>query len=182
VAVLRFPGLDLAEWAWAELPTDFPYIPGLLSFREIPVILAAMERLTLAPDLVLVDGQGIAHPRRIGIASHLGVLLDLPTIGAAKSRLVGRYDEPGPERGDRSPLVHRGEVVGAVLRTRSRVGPLFVSAGHRVSLDTAVGYTLACAPKYRLPETTRQAHNLAARAKAEARQSQFPLPGLPEKG
>lgn len=136
----------------------FPYIPGLLSFREALGILAALRQLQITPDAVLVDGVGYAHPRRFGIACHLGVLLDLPTIGCAKSRLVGRYEEPGQERGDRSPLVQGEEVIGTVLRTRDRVKPLFISIGHKVSLDAAADLTLACCRGYRLPEPTRLAH------------------------
>jgi deoxyribonuclease V len=136
----------------------FPYVPGLLSFREAPVVLEAFAKLSRRPDLVLCDGQGIAHPRRIGLASHLGLWLALPTIGCAKSLLCGTYDEPGPERGDRSPLVDKGEIIGAVVRTRSRVQPVYVSPGHLCDLETAVRVTLATAVKYRLPVPARMAH------------------------
>ncbi len=162
VAVLSFPELDLVDRAIATLPLSFPYVPGLLSFREIPAALAALGRLDRPPDLILCDGQGRAHPRRFGLACHLGLVVDRPTIGVAKSRLVGRHAEPGPERGDRVPLVDGDEVIGTVLRTRARVRPLYVSIGHRVSLATAEELTLACAPRYRLPETTRWAHRLAS--------------------
>ncbi|HHS96451.1 MAG TPA: deoxyribonuclease V [Chloroflexi bacterium] len=162
VALLSFPGLELLESAIARLPTRFPYVPGLLSFREIPAVLEAMDRLRTLPDLVLCDGQGIAHPRRFGIACHLGVITGLPTIGVAKSRLVGRHREPGPEKGDWTPLTDGEEVIGAVLRTRRRVKPLYISTGHRVSLQSAIHYTLACTTRYRLPETTRHAHRLAS--------------------
>ncbi len=162
VALLSFPGLELLESAIARLPTRFPYVPGLLSFREIPAVLEAMDRLRALPDLVLCDGQGIAHPRRFGIACHLGVITGLPTIGVAKSRLVGRHREPGPEKGDWTPLTDGEEVIGAVLRTRRRVKPLYISTGHRVSLQSAIHYTLACTTRYRLPETTRHAHRLAS--------------------
>jgi len=161
VAVLSFPDLAVVETAVIEQPTRFPYVPGLLSFREAPAVLAALETLKAAPDLLMVDGQGMAHPRRIGIASHVGLLAGIPTIGAAKSRLVGTHDEPGPERGARTPLLHRGEVVGTVLRTRTGVRPLYVSVGHRMSLEAATEWVLACAPRYRLPEPTRLADRLS---------------------
>lgn len=163
--VLSFPQLELQDQALARLPVTFPYVPGLLSFREIPALLEALKLLKITPDLILCDGQGIAHPRRIGIASHLGVLIDMPTIGVAKSILVGRHEKLPPQRGAQAPLIHRGEVVGAALRTRANVSPVYVSPGHRVSLATAVHYTLACTTKYRLPETTRHAHRLASMLK-----------------
>ncbi|PSO63140.1 MAG: deoxyribonuclease V [Cyanobacteria bacterium QH_2_48_84] len=162
VVVLSYPDLQLTEKAIARSPTPFPYIPGLLSFREIPAILAALARIHTTPELILCDGQGIAHPRRLGIASHLGILVDLPTIGAAKSRLVGHHEKLSPEKGNWQPLRHRGETIGAVLRSRTNVKPLYVSIGHRVSLPTAIEYVLNCTPKYRLPETTRQADKLAS--------------------
>lgn len=163
VAVLTFPELELQAQAVARRETTFPYVPGYLSFREIPSILDAITALAEPPHLVICDGQGYAHPRRFGLACHLGVLLDIPTIGVAKSRLVGSYDEPGPDEGDWTPLVEGEETVGAVLRTRRRVKPVFVSIGHRVNLETAVAMTLRCTTKYRLPETTRWAHRLASR-------------------
>lgn len=162
VALLSFPALELVEWTVAREPTRFPYVPGLLSFREVPVIVAALRRLKRRPDLVLVDGQGIAHPRRCGVACHLGLVTGLPTVGVAKSRLTGTHREPAARRGAWAPLVDGEETIGAVLRTRAGVKPLFVSAGHRVSLPTAIRFVLACAPRYRLPETTRQAHRLAS--------------------
>lgn len=162
VVRLDFPTLQLQEYAIAQAPLTFPYVPGLLSFREVPVILAAMAQLEIKPDLLLCDGQGQAHPRRFGLACHLGLLTDLPTIGVAKTRLLGEH-EPVPEtRGSWRPLWHKGEQVGAVLRTRNKVKPVYVSVGHRISLPTALEYILACAPKYRLPETTRWAHRLAS--------------------
>ena len=161
VAVLSYPGLELLEYAVAERPTDFPYIPGLLSFREVPTLLAAFEKLKQTPDLLLCDGQGYAHPRRFGIACHLGVALGIPSIGVAKSRLVGSHREPAQAAGSRAPLTDRGETIGMVLRTKDKVNPLYVSCGHRVSLDTAVAYVLACCRGYRLPETTRWADGLA---------------------
>lgn len=162
VAVLDFPGLSLVERAVAIQPTSFPYVPGFLSFREIPPILKALGTLVRRPDLLACDGQGIAHPRGLGIASHLGVLTGLPSLGVAKSRLVGRHHEPGLERGSRAPLMYRQRQVGWVLRTRQGVKPIFISPGHLVSLEQSADLALALTPKYRLPETTRQAHNLAS--------------------
>lgn len=162
VAVLSFPDLKLLESAIASLPTTFPYIPGFLSFREIPAILKALAKLTIIPDLIFCDGQGIAHPRRFGIACHLGVLIDVPTIGVAKSLLVGKHEDLSPEKGSYQILVHRGETVGVVLRSRTNVKPLYVSVGHRISLNTAIDYVLKCTIKYRLPETTRWADKLAS--------------------
>ena len=162
IAVLSYPELELVEQSVARVPTRFPYVPGLLSFREVPAVLQAFEQLSQRPDLILYDGQGIAHPRRIGIASHVGLLLDIPSIGAAKSRLCGSHEEPPPQRGAWAPLTDRGEIIGAVLRTRDGVQPLYVSIGHRVSLETAIRWVLACTPRYRLPETTRWAHRLAS--------------------
>ncbi|MEB3358357.1 MAG: deoxyribonuclease V [Synechococcales bacterium] len=162
VAVLSFPGLQLVEQAIARQPTRFPYIPGLLSFREIPAVLDALEQLTCVPDLLLCDGQGTAHPRRFGIACHIGWLTDLPAIGVAKSRLVGSHAELGPEKGAHQPLRHQGETIGAALRNRDRTNPLYISPGHRISLPTALAYVQRCTTKYRLPETTRFAHRLAS--------------------
>ena len=162
VAVLEYPGLALVEQVVVRAATAFPYVPGLLSFREAPAVLAAFEEIRVAPDLILYDGQGIAHPRRFGIASHVGLLLDCPSIGVAKSRLVGEHRMPATRRGAWTPLRDAGEVIGAVLRTRAGVKPLYVSIGHRVSLETAVRWTLACVTRYRLPETTRWAHRLAS--------------------
>ncbi|MCB1054339.1 MAG: deoxyribonuclease V [Acidobacteria bacterium] len=162
VAVLSYPDLELVDHAIARRPTSFPYVPGLLSFREIPAVLDALGEISQAPDVFLCDGQGLAHPRRFGIACHLGWWLDLPTIGVGKSRLVGDHDELGEERGATTPLLHRGETIGTLLRSRTGVKPLYVSPGHRVSHETAVRLTLACTPRYRLPETTRWAHKLAS--------------------
>jgi len=162
VAVLDFPDLALVEQVVVRAATAFPYVPGLLSFREAPAVLAAFEEIRVAPDLILYDGQGIAHPRRFGIASHVGLLLDCPSIGVAKSRLVGEHRMPATRRGAWTPLRDAGEVIGAVLRTRAGVKPLYVSIGHRVSLETAVRWTMACVTRYRLPETTRWAHRLAS--------------------
>ena len=162
VAVLRYPELDVLETAIARRPTAFPYIPGLLSFRELPAVLAALEQLREPPDLLLCDGQGIAHPRRFGIASHLGLLVDIPAIGVAKTRLCGTHEEPPNQRGAWTPLWGQGEIIGAVLRSRIGVRPLYVSPGHRVGLETAIAYVMGCCTRYRLPETTRHAHRLAS--------------------
>jgi len=162
VAVLSFPDLQLQESAIARRPTSFPYVPGFLSFREIPAVLDALEKISITPNLILCDGQGFAHPRRFGIACHLGIIIDVPTIGVAKSLLVGKHEEVPEQRGSWQPLVHQGETIGAVLRTRPKTKPLYVSSGHRVSLPTAIEYVLRCTPKYRLPETTRLADKLAS--------------------
>ncbi len=161
---LSFPDLKVIEQAVAEIPTRLPYIPGLLSFRELPALLAALEKLNFRPDLVLCDGQGIAHPRRFGVASHLGVETGLCTIGVGKSRLCGQYEVPGPARGECSPLAEAGETIGIVVRTRARVRPVFVSVGHRLALEDAVQWVLACSPRYRIPEPIRQADRLAGSA------------------
>jgi len=167
VAVLAYPELALCNHVIAERPIDFPYIPGLLSFREIPAVLEALGQLKHLPDLLLCDGQGIAHPRRFGIACHLGVVTGLPTVGVAKTRLVG-YHGPVPERrGEWAPLKEGNALIGAVLRTREGVKPLFISIGHRISLPTAIDCVMACVTRYRLPETTRWAHRLASSASAE---------------
>ncbi|MGC3963496.1 MAG: deoxyribonuclease V [Rhodocyclaceae bacterium] len=162
VAVLSWPGLELVDRALARRPTHFPYVPGLLSFREIPAILDAFDAITTSADLVLVDGQGIAHPRRCGIASHLGVVTGMATIGVGKSRLIGTHADLSPELGAWVPLMDRAEVIGAVLRNRANTLPLFISSGHRVSLDSALHWVRACTTRYRLPETTRWAHRLAS--------------------
>ncbi|MEM1391823.1 MAG: deoxyribonuclease V [Cyanobacteria bacterium P01_H01_bin.150] len=162
VAVLSFPDLQIQEQSIAKRLTTFPYIPGFLSFREIPAVLDALEKINTTPDIILCDGQGLAHPRRLGIACHLGVILDMPTIGVAKSWLIGDYKEVSQEKGSWQPLIHKKETIGAVLRTRSNVKPLYVSSGHRISLPTAIDYVLRCSPKYRLPETTRIADKLAS--------------------
>lgn len=169
VVVFRYPEMELVEQATVTRDSAFPYVPGLLSFREVPVALDALARLQTAPDLLLCDGQGYAHPRRFGLACHLGLVTGLPSVGCAKSRLVGSYTEPGPALGDRSPLRVGEETVGMVLRSRPRTRPLFISAGYRVTLEQAVDVTLACLRGYRLPEPTRAADRLAALARrAEA--------------
>ncbi len=161
--VLAFPSLEPVEQAVARVPATFSYVPGYLSFREVPAALAALAKLKHKPDLILCDGQGLAHPRRFGLACHLGVLLDIPAIGVAKSRLIG---EPrgrlARAKGAWVPLVDSGEIIGALLRTRTGVQPVYVSIGHRVCLDTAIDFVLRCTPRYRLPETTRRAHRLAS--------------------
>jgi deoxyribonuclease V len=162
VVVLKFPELTLLESAEAILPIQFPYVPSLLSFRETPVAVKALEKLQITPDLILCDGQGIAHPRRFGIACHIGLLTNVPSIGVAKSLLVGKYGSLGEERGSTSPLTHYNEQIGVVLRTKNKVQPLYVSVGHKISLETATDYVLRCTPKYRLPETTRLADRMAS--------------------
>jgi len=158
VVVLKYPELRLVETKIVNGRLDFPYVPGLLSFRESPLTLAACERLTIAPDLILVDGQGIAHPRRMGLASHLGLFLDTPTVGCAKSLLCGSYEASGIEPGSYTEVVDSGEVIAAALRTRQGVKPVYVSIGHKVDLQTAIYWVLECCRDYRLPEPTRLAH------------------------
>lgn len=161
VVLLALSDLAVRERRLVGLPTRFPYVPGLLSFREAPAVLAALDALAAKPDLLLVDGHGRAHPRRFGIACHVGVLAGIPTIGIGKSRLTGRYEAPGAERGAWTPLVARGEVIGAALRTRPGTRPIFVSVGHRISLETAIDYALRLTPRFRLPEPIRQADRLS---------------------
>jgi deoxyribonuclease V len=162
VVVLSYPDLRPVEQSVAEVPLTFPYVPGLLSFREMPVLIEAFAKLSLRPDLLLADAQGLAHPRRFGLACHLGLLYDIPTIGCAKSRLCGEHDEVGPERGSRTALRDGAEVIGAVVRTRDDVKPLYISIGHRIGLEEAVEWVLRCCRGYRLPEPTRLAHLAAA--------------------
>ncbi|MCF7849038.1 MAG: deoxyribonuclease V [Kiritimatiellales bacterium] len=162
VVVLDFQTLELCEYAIARRPTSFPYIPGLLSFREIPAVLDALEKLKQRPTLLLCDGQGIAHPRRLGIAAHLGLLTDIPSVGVAKSRLIGTHGPLPAEKGAFVPLMDKDQQIGIVLRTRTNVKPLYISVGHRVGLETARKHVMSCITKYRLPETTRWAHKLAS--------------------
>jgi len=162
VIVLRYPELSMVEIEVAEDEIRFPYIPGLLSFRESPLILAACEKLHSTPDLMLVDGQGIAHPRRLGLASHLGLLLDLPTIGCAKSILCGRHRPLAEEAGFHAELLDNGEIIGAALRTKSGVRPIYVSVGHKINLASALQWVIKCCRGYRIPEPTRLAHLAAA--------------------
>lgn len=161
IVVLTYPDLKVVEAVTATMPTPFPYISGLLSFREGAVILEAHTKLTIQPDAYIFDGQGIAHPRRLGIAAHIGLWLDRPTLGCGKTWLIGAYTEPETERGSYSPMVDKGDVIGMVLRTRTRIKPVFISVGHKATLDTAVELALRCTTKYRLPEPIRHAHNTA---------------------
>ena len=162
VVVLEYPGLTQVDQSLARVPTRFPYVPGLLSFREIPALLSAFKSITTVPDIVLCDGQGIAHPRRFGIACHLGLILELPAIGVGKSRLTGDHGRVPALKGRWCPLTDADEVIGAVLRTRRGVKPVYVSLGHRISLASAVDVVMNCVTRYRLPETTRLAHRLAS--------------------
>jgi len=157
---LSYPELELIGESVVKDHIPMPYIPGLLSFREIPMLVKAWDKLEQKPDVLMVDGIGIAHPRRLGIASHLGILLDIPTIGCAKSVLVGKYEEPGAEPGSWSPLIEpkTGETLGAAVRTKRKVQPMFISPGHRITLEDSIRLVLACVKKHRLPEPTRQAH------------------------
>jgi len=167
IVVLSLPDLQIIESAGVRSVTKFPYVPGLLSFRETPSVLEAWEKLKTKPDVLMLDGQGIAHPRRFGIACHTGLLLDLPAIGCAKSILVGKHGELGLEAGSQSPLVDRGEQVGVALRTKNKVNPVYVSPGHLIDLDSAVDLVLRSTGKYRQPEPTRQAHLLVNRLRVE---------------
>jgi deoxyribonuclease V len=160
IVVLSFPELEVIEQVTAITEVTFPYVPGLLSFREAPVLLAAWERLETQPDVLLFDGQGYAHPRRFGLATHLGVYLNIPSIGCATSRLIGSYEEPGPQQSSLSPLTDHGEVIGMVIRSKTGTKPLFVSIGHLIDLTTAVELVLRCLRGYRLPEPTRLADKL----------------------
>lgn len=162
VVVLSFPTLNLIEQAEAVMPIQFPYVPGLLSFRETPAAIKALEKLQNPPDLILCDGQGIAHPRRFGIACHIGLIADMPTVGVAKSILVGKFESLGEKRGSTAPLIYKNQEVGVALRTKDKVQPVYISPGHKISLATAVDYVLQSTPKYRLPETTRLADQLAS--------------------
>ncbi|MFI6423009.1 endonuclease V [Streptomyces sp. NPDC050842] len=166
--VLDARTLDVVEEATAVGRVSFPYVPGLLAFREIPTVLAALDSLTADPGLLVCDGYGLAHPRRFGLASHLGVLTGRPSIGVAKNPFTFTYEQPGPERGEFSSLLAEGEEVGRALRTQAGVKPVFVSVGHRVDLDRACAHTLHLAPRYRIPETTRHADSLCRRALKEA--------------
>lgn len=165
VVLLSFPGLETVETHTAVAPSSFPYIPGLLTFREGEVLLKAFRKLSATPDAVIFDGQGLAHPRRLGLASHLGLWLEIPTVGCAKSRLVGEHQMPGPQKGHWAPLQDGGEKIGEVLRTRTGVKPVFVSPGHRCDFEGARRLVLACCTRYRLPEPTRLAHIAVTRAK-----------------
>jgi len=160
VVVIRLKDMELVEESWAKDATDFPYIPGLLTFREGPALLKALKKLKTIPDVILFDGQGIAHPRSMGIASHIGLFIEVPTIGCAKSKLIGRYSPILQEVGSWSPLIHKSEIVGATLRTRKKVKPVFVSPGNRMDLISSIAIVLLSCGKYRLPEPIRKAHIL----------------------
>ena len=157
VVLLGFPELEIVEKVEAVGPCRIPYVPGFLSFREAPAMFQAMEKLSRTPDVLMVDGQGLAHPRRFGLACHLGVGLRLPTIGCGKSRLIGAHDEVGQEKGSQAALTDRGDVIGSILRSRSGVKCIYLSAGHLVDLGSAMKLVLACCPRYRIPEPTWQA-------------------------
>jgi deoxyribonuclease V len=161
VAVLSFPGLSVVEVRGFEAPLGFPYVPGLLAFREIPLVVGVLKQVKSNVDVVILDGHGLAHPRGLGLASHIGLFLEVPTVGCAKSRLVGEHEELGREKGSVTDLLYRKTVVGRVVRTRTDVSPVYVSIGNRIDLNGAVDLVLACCTKYRLPETTRHAHNAA---------------------
>jgi deoxyribonuclease V len=163
--VLDALSFEVIEFSIAQEAVKFPYIPGLFSFREIPTIAKALMKLKTVPDLIVCDGQGVAHPRRFGLACHLGVIFDIPSIGCGKTRLLGTADDPGSNRGDSSPLIDNGETVGCVLRTQTKIRPIFVSVGHLVSLKTACDWIIKLTPKFRLPETTRQADQLVKKLK-----------------
>jgi len=167
VVVLDADTLEIIEQSSSIDHVTFPYIPGLLSFREAPVLLKAFEKIKGKPDIVMFDGQGIAHPRRMGLASHMGLFLDMPTMGCAKKKLVGDFTEPGIKKGSYSELVHRGEKIGAVLRTKDKVKPVFISPGHKIGVTRAVEAALGCSNGYRIPEPTRQAHLLVNRLRVE---------------
>jgi deoxyribonuclease V len=167
VVIMEFPSLSIIEISSAISPERFPYIPGYLSFREGPVILEAFSKIETVPDIVIFEGQGIAHPRGIGIASHMGLFLDLPSVGCAKTRLTGEYDDPGNRRGDYSPLFLNGMKVGAVLRTKEMVKPIFVSPGYKIELEDAIPIILMATPRYRIPEPIREAHLIACRIRNE---------------
>ncbi|MCS7045336.1 MAG: deoxyribonuclease V [Gemmataceae bacterium] len=169
VVVLRAEDLEVVETQHAVGASSFPYVPGLLSFREAPVVLQAFARLQARPDVVMCDGQGLAHPRRFGLACHLGLWLNVPCLGCAKSRLIGTYREPGRAAGATTPLRDRGEIIGSVVRTKTGVKPLFVSPGHRIDLASAVEVVLRCCRGYRLPEPTRQAHRAVNELRRKAK-------------
>jgi len=165
VIVLEMPRMNVVEEVAAQGKVDFPYIPGLLSFREAPVLIKAFEKLVNVPDIVMFDGQGIAHPRGLGIASHIGLILDVPSIGCAKKILVGHYEEPEIEAGEHTPITFHDKIVGASLRTKRNVSPVFVSPGHKMDVPSAIDIVLKTCRGYRLPEPTRQAHLLVNKAR-----------------
>jgi len=165
IILLDFPDLDPIDTAVIERRVSFPYVPGLLSFREGPAVMDVIAKLDMKPDLIIFDGQGRAHPRRLGLACHIGLLTGIPSIGCGKSRLCGRHEEPAIEKGSHAPLLDKGEIIGAVVRTRTGVKPVYISAGHLIDIESSIRLVLACCKKYRLPEPTRLAHNLAASMK-----------------
>ncbi|MCL6472843.1 MAG: deoxyribonuclease V [Firmicutes bacterium] len=168
VVILSYPELSVIEEATASIKTSFPYVPGYLTFREGPALVVAFEKIRVEPDVIIFDGQGMAHPRGFGIASHMGVLLDRPSVGCAKSVLIGKYKEPAITRGSTSPLLDKnGRQIGVALRTRDNVSPVFVSIGNRISLEDSVKVVLSCAPRYRLPEPIRRAHSLSNKIRKE---------------
>jgi deoxyribonuclease V len=173
IVVLDYPNLTPLDQCTAEQPVQFPYIPGLLAFRESPVVLRALEKLVTEPDLFIFDAQGLAHPRRMGLATHMGLIIDRPSIGCAKSRLCGTHHEPGPKRGAYTHLYDGNEIIGAVVRSRSEVQPVYVSVGHKIDLKTAIDYVLNCCKGYRLPETTRWAHKVAGGEKIKIEETQL---------
>ena len=175
VVVVEFPGLEPVEEAWTRGKAAFPYVPGLLSFREIPPLISALRKLKITPDVILCDGQGIAHPRGMGLAAHLGLLLDRPTIGCAKSRLVGTCSAPALEKGASAELVYSGKVVGCAFRTREGVKPIYISAGNHITLKQCIRIVLRCCPKYRVPEPIRMAHILVNRLRSGNQASTEPL-------
>lgn len=170
VVILNAKTFEIVETSYVIKPVNFPYIPGLLSFRELPACLAAIEKLKQMPDCFIVDGQGLAHPRRLGIASHLGLFLDVPTIGCAKSRLIGEFEKLAIKKGSASPLMDKDEIIGSVVRTRINVKPVFVSIGNRCRLSDAIRIVLDCCVKYRLPEPSRLAHQIVTRLKVSYRE------------
>ncbi|MEN6384366.1 MAG: deoxyribonuclease V [Phycisphaerales bacterium] len=165
IIVLSAENFEIIEASYCVQKVSFPYIPGLLSFREAPACLAAAEKLKITPDCVIVDGQGIAHPRRFGVACHLGLFLDIPTIGCAKSRLIGEFENPGARKGARSEMIDKDEIIGSVVRTRDNVKPVFVSVGHKCRLEDAIRIVLECCQKYRIPEPSRLAHQMVTKLK-----------------
>ena len=167
ILLFEFPSLQEMQRVYVTAPLVFPYVPGLLSFRETPALLKGFKKLKKQPDLILIDGHGLAHPRRLGIASHIGLVLGIPTIGCAKSRLCGEHEEPGKTRGDWAWLTHKGEKIGAVLRTRDDVKPIYISCGHRVSLKSAVKIVLACHDGTRIPKPTREADRFVGELKRQ---------------
>ena len=175
VVVLDYPDLTPIDQSTAEQPVQFPYIPGLLAFREGPVVLRAMEKLVTEPDLFIFDAQGLAHPRRMGLATHIGIIIDRPSIGCAKSRLCGTHHKPSPKRGAYAYLRDGNEIIGAVVRSRSEVQSVYVSIGHKIDLETAINYVLNCCRGYRLPETTRWAHRVAGGEEIKTEGTQLSL-------